>query len=38
MFNSITRDSEPDARMGNEKFWLVPNEVEGYSILLPSEY
>ena len=29
---------EPDARLGNEKFWLVPNEVGGYTLLLPSEY
>lgn len=29
---------EPDARFGNEKFWLVPNEVEGYTLLLPDEY
>ena len=29
---------EPDARLGNEKFWLIPNEVGGYTLMLPSEY
>lgn len=29
---------EPDPRLGNEKMWLVNNEVGGYTILLPSEY
>lgn len=29
---------EAHARLGNEKFWLVPNEVKGYTLLLPSEY
>jgi hypothetical protein len=29
---------QPDARHGNEKFWLVPNEVDGYTLLLPEEY
>lgn len=25
-------------RFENERFWLVPNEVEGYTLMLPSEY
>lgn len=29
---------EPDKRLGNVKLWLVGNEVEGYSILLPEDY
>jgi hypothetical protein len=29
---------EPDARLGNEKFWLVGNETGGYTLLLPEEY
>lgn len=29
---------QPHAKLGNEKLWLVPNEVEGYSMLLPAEY
>lgn len=29
---------EPDARLGNAKLWLVNNEVEGYTLMLPSEY
>lgn len=29
---------ESDARLGNENFWLVPNEVDGYTLMLPSEY
>ncbi|HEX8289809.1 MAG TPA: hypothetical protein VF556_17640 [Pyrinomonadaceae bacterium] len=29
---------KPNAQLGNEKFWLVPNEVKGYSLILPSEY
>ena len=29
---------QPDARIGNEKLWLVPNEVGGYTLLLPDEY
>lgn len=28
----------PDARLGNEKLWLVNNEVGGYTLMLPSEY
>lgn len=27
-----------NGRFQNEKFWLVPNEVSGYTILQPSEY
>ena len=29
---------QPHARLCNEKFWLVPNEVSGYTLLLPEEY
>lgn len=29
---------QPDARLGNEKLWLVPNEVGGYTLLTPDEY
>jgi len=29
---------EPDAHFGNEKLWLVGNEVQGYTLMLPSEY
>lgn len=29
---------QPDARLGNEKLWLVPNEVSGYTLMLPEEY
>ena len=28
----------PDARLGNEKLWLVGNETGGYTLMLPSEY
>lgn len=29
---------QPDARLGNEKLWLVPNETSGITLMLPSEY
>lgn len=29
---------QPDKRLGNEKFWLVPNEIGGVTIMLPSDY
>ncbi len=29
---------QPDSRFGNEKFWLIPNEINGITIMLPSEY
>ena len=28
----------PDARLGNERFWLIPNELDGYTLMLPEEY
>ena len=29
---------EADKRLGNQKLWLIPNEVNGYTIILPNEY
>lgn len=29
---------EANPKLGNEKFWLVPNEVGGYTLMLPDEY
>lgn len=29
---------EPNPKFGNEKFWLVTNEIGGYTLMLPSEY
>ena len=29
---------EPHERFDNEKLWLVANEVEGYSLMMPNEY
>ena len=29
---------QPVARLGNEKLWLIPNEVDGYTLTLPEEY
>lgn len=29
---------EPEARLGNEKLWLVCNELGGYTLMLPADY
>ena len=29
---------EADAQLGNEKFWLVPNENDRYTLMKPDEY
>lgn len=29
---------EPQQQLGNEKLWLVGNELNGYTLMLPSEY
>lgn len=28
----------PDERLSNERFWLVDNELEGFTLMLPEEY
>ena len=29
---------QPDARLGNEKLWLIPNEIGGITLMLPEDY
>lgn len=29
---------QPDRKMGDVKLWLVCNEIDGYTLMLPSEY
>jgi len=29
---------EADKRLGNEKLWLVNNELDGYTLMLPGDY
>ena len=29
---------QSDIRFGGENLWLIPNEMDGYTLLLPSEY
>lgn len=29
---------EPHEKFGNEKLWLVSNEIKGYTLMLPEEY